>query len=59
MKEYELHVSVSYVTDGGSKQYDSYLEYVNANTMRDAKKIVRDQFRACGIKILSMEVYAV
>jgi|LFRM01.2.fsa_nt_gb hypothetical protein len=56
MKEYELHVSVTYTTDGGSKQYDYFLEYVTANNASEAKKIVRDELKARGITALNMDV---
>ena len=32
MKEYEIHVSASYTTSGGSKEWNAFTEYVNANT---------------------------
>ena len=32
MKEYEIHVSASYTTSGGSKEWNAFTEYVNVNS---------------------------
>ena len=39
MKEYEIHISASYNTDGGTKEWNCFTEYVNANSEAEAKRI--------------------
>ena len=41
MKEYEIHISSSYNTDGGTKEWSYFTEYVNANSAAEAKRIKR------------------
>ena len=55
MKEYEIHVSVTYTSQGGTKEYDSFMEYVSAKNAAEAKKIVRATLKAEGFKVLTME----
>lgn len=59
MKEYEIHVSASYITDGGSKEWNCFKEYVNANTSTEAKKILRAELKAEGYKNITMEAIEV
>lgn len=55
MKEYEIHVSASYTTDGGTKEWNCFTEYVNANTAAEAKKILRAELKAEGYKNITMD----
>ena len=55
MKEYEIHVSVSYTSQGGTREYDCYLEYVKAHDAAEAKKILRAGLNAGGYEVLNME----
>ena len=48
MKEYEIHVSASYRTDGGSKEWSYFKEYINANTAAEAKRILKAQLKEDG-----------
>ena len=48
MKEYEIHVSASYKTDGGSTERNAFTEYVNANTAAEARRKLRAELRAAG-----------
>ena len=55
MTEYEIHVSASYTTDGGSKEWNAFTEYVNANTAAEAKRILRAELRAEGYHNITMD----
>lgn len=44
MKEFEIHAAVSYVS-GGTRYHDCYIDYVNANTAAEAKKIYRAELK--------------
>ena len=48
MKEYEIHVSASYTTDGGSKEWNCFKEYRTAKNEAEAKKNLRAELRAEG-----------
>jgi len=54
MKEYEIHVSASYMTDGGSKEWNAFTEYVNAKNAAEAKKILRAELKAEGYHNITM-----
>ena len=55
MKEYEIHVSASYVTDGGSKEWNAFTEYMNANSAAEAKRILKADLKAEGYKNITMD----
>ena len=55
MKEYEIHVSASYITDGGSKEWNAFTEYVNANTAAEAKRILKAELRSEGYHNITMD----
>lgn len=55
MKEYEVHSFVTYISEGGTQEYDCYLDYVEASTKAEAKKAIRAQYKAMGVKVISME----
>ena len=55
MKEFEIHAAVSYVS-GGTRYHDCYLEYVNASTSAEAKRIYKAQLKAEGIRLESAEI---
>lgn len=38
MKEYELHISVNYMTDGGAEEGSYFIEYVMAEDRPEATK---------------------
>ena len=39
MKEYEIHISASYNTDGGTKEWGYFTEYLSAGSAAEAKRI--------------------
>lgn len=55
MKEFEIHAAVSYVS-GGERYHDCYLEYVNASTSAEAKRIYKAQLKTEGIRLESAEI---
>ena len=54
MKTYEIHVSASYVTDGGSREWNAFKEYVEAPTAAAAKKALRAALKADGYTNIKM-----
>lgn len=59
MKEFEVHVSVSYTTSGGSKERDCFLEYVDVKNATEAKRLVREKLNAEGFRCTRMEAIEV
>ena len=55
MTEYEIKVSASYITDGGSKEWNCFKEYIEARTAAEAKKILRAELRKEGYRNITME----
>ena len=55
MKEYEIHVSASYVTDGGSKEWNTFTEYVEAKSAAEAKRILAAELKAEGYHNITMD----
>ncbi len=55
MKTYEIHISASYTTDGGSKEWNCFKEYVTANNEAEAKKNLRKELKAEGYRNITME----
>lgn len=59
MKEFEIQVYASYTTDGGSKHYNCFKEYVNAPTTAEAKRTLRAELKADGYKNIKMNAIEV
>ncbi|MDO4812389.1 MAG: hypothetical protein Q3995_02575 [Eubacteriales bacterium] len=55
MKEYELHISANYKTDGGSKEGSYFVEYVTAKSMTEAKQILRAELKAAGYRNIKID----
>lgn len=55
MKEFEIHISASYTTDGGTKEWNCFTEYVIAKTAAEAKRIKRKELKEDGYHNISME----
>lgn len=55
MKTFEIFVSASYITDGGSKESNCFKEYVDANTAAEAKKNLRAELKADGYINIKMD----
>ena len=48
MKEYEIHVSASYKSQGGQKEWTYFKEYVMADTKAQAKAKMRAELKEQG-----------
>ena len=59
MKTFEIHVSASYVTDGGSKEWNAFTEYVQAKSAAEAKRILRAELKEDGYKNITLEAMRV
>ena len=55
MKEYEIHVSASYVTDGGRKEWNAFTEYVEAKSAAEANRILKAELKAEGYHNITMD----
>lgn len=55
MKEFEIHVYASYTTDGGSKHWNSFKEYVTANTEAEAKRQIKAELKADGYRNITLD----
>lgn len=55
MKTYEIYVTVNYTTEGGSEQWDLWLEYVDAATAIEAENALRSELEAKGYKVTNMD----
>lgn len=59
MKEYELHISASYITSGGSKEWTCFTEYRMANSAAEAKRNMRAELRADGYRNITIDALEV
>lgn len=59
MKEYELHISASYLTSGGSKEWTCFTEYRMANSAAEAKRNMRAELRADGYRNITINALEV
>ena len=50
MKEYEIHTTATYTTDGGTTEGSYFVEYITAKNMAEAKQILRAELKAAGYK---------
>lgn len=59
MKEYEIHVSASYMTDGGTKEWTYFKEYVQAETAAAAKSGLKAELKAQGYRNIKLDTIKV
>lgn len=59
MKEYELHISASYLTSGGSKEWTCFTEYRMANSAAEAKRNMHAELRADGYRNITINALEV
>ena len=50
MKEYEIHTTATYTTDGGTTEGSYFVEYITAKNMAEAKQILRAELKAAGVQ---------
>lgn len=55
MKTFEIFVSASYTTDGGSVESNCFKEYIEAKTAAEAKKNLRAALKKDGYKNIKMD----
>ncbi|MDO4816245.1 MAG: hypothetical protein Q4A83_06550 [Bacillota bacterium] len=55
MKEYELHISASYLTSGGSKEWTCFTEYRTANSDAEAERIIRAELKSDGYRNITID----
>lgn len=55
MKEYEIHVSVNYITDGGTEEGNYFVEYVTAEDAAEAERIKAAELEAAGYYNIKMD----
>lgn len=55
MKEYEIHTTATYTTDGGTTEGSYFVEYVTAKNLVKAKRILRAELKATGYKNIKLD----
>ncbi len=55
MKEYEIHSTATYTTDGGTTEGSYFVEYVTAKSMAEAKRILRTKLKSAGYKNIKLD----
>ena len=55
MKEYEIHISANYMTDGGSEEGNYFVEYVTAESAAEAEQIKSAELEAAGYYNIEMD----
>lgn len=59
MKEFEIKVSASYTTDGGSKKWNAFKRYITAKNATEAKRELKTQLKNEGYKNITLEAIEV
>lgn len=55
MKEYEIHTTATYSTDGGTTEGSYFVKYVTAKNMVEAKRILRAELKTAGYKNIKLD----
>ena len=55
MVEYEIHISASYMTDGGTEEGGYFVEYVIAENAAEAEQIKTAELKAAGYYNIEMD----
>ena len=55
MTEYEIHVSASYRTSGGTIEWNCFTEYVEAESEAEAKARLREELKQHGYRVIKMD----
>ena len=55
MKEYEIHTTATYTTDGGTTEGSYFVKYITAKNMTEAKQSLRTELKTAGYKSIKME----
>ena len=59
MVEYEIHISVNYITDGGTEEGGYFVEYVIAENAAEAEQIKTAELEAAGYYNIEMDAIEV
>ncbi len=55
MKEYEIHTTVTYTTDGGTTEGSYFVEYVAAKNIAEVERILRAELKDAGYKNINLD----
>ncbi len=59
MKEYEIHVSASYRTSGGTIEWNCFTEYIDAESKAKAKAKLQAELKKQGYRKITMDAIEV
>ena len=55
MKEYEIHSTATYTTDGGITEGSYFVEYVAAKNIAEVERILRAELKDAGYKNINLD----
>ena len=55
MKEYEIHSTATYTTDGGTTEGSYFMEYVAAKNIAEIGRILRAELKDAGYKNINLD----
>lgn len=55
MKEYEIHSTATYTTDGGTTEGSYFVEYVAAKNIAEVERILRAELKDAGYKNINLD----
>ena len=55
MKEYEIHTTATYTTDGGTTEGSYFVEYVAAKNIAEVERILRAELKDAGYKNINLD----
>ena len=55
MKEYEIHSTATYTTDGGTREGSYFVEYVAAKNIAEVERILRAELKDAGYKNINLD----
>ena len=55
MKEYEIHTTATYSTDGGTTEGSYFVEYVAAKNIAEVERILRAELKDAGYKNINLD----
>jgi hypothetical protein len=54
MREFEIKISASYITSGGSKEWNAFKKYVVAKDTNEAKRKLKAELKADGYRDITI-----
>ena len=55
MKEYAIHSTATYTTDGGTTEGSYFVEYVAAKNIAEIERILRAELKDAGYKNINLD----